>query len=432
MPILDDDDDPAPARAAGRGLAVRVLLVLAALAPAALLLPSLLAFRAQLGLRHPATVVASVIVLAPTILFALVAAGSSGESARRRLGHAGAALLSCLLSVAVLEVAVRVLGLDPSHHESWRRQAGGTPFSPPSPGRPTYALRPGAAWGHEYSSNDRGTFDPDGAIRYRMNAAGWRGDEFVAGRTPGVARIALLGDSFGFGEGVRYEETVAGRLPGLLRRETGCAAEVYNFSVPGYSTPNEATILETVVPLYQPDLVIVWFFLNDVEETQATMGFLGGKEVPGLLPWARSFSALARFVAARLDRYVQGERLIRSYREAYRPDGAPLRRLQDALARIAAWGRDRNVPVVLFVHPILYHLDAGYPFSFAHEEVLSRCRSLSLPAHDLLEAFRGHPAETLWVHPADQHPNEIAHGLAAAFAAGRLAPYLRSCPRADP
>ena len=407
----------------------RALLVLAVLAPAALLLPFLLTLRAQLGLRHPATIVAFLIVLAPSVLAALVAARSSGEAARRRLGHAAAAFVSVVLSVAALEGAVRILGFDPSRHETWRRQVGESPYSKAGPGRPAFALRPGAAWGHQYSSNERGYFDPDGAIHYRTNSAGWRGNEFAVERTPGVARIAFLGDSLGFGEGVREEETAAGRLPDLLRRDFGCAAEVYNFSVPGYSTSEEATILETVVPRYQPDLVIVWFFLNDVEGTQATMRFLGEKEARGVLSWSRSFSSLARFAAVRIDRYILGERLIRSYREAYRSDGAPLRRLQDTLARIAAWGREHDVPVVLFVHPILYHLDASYPFSFAHEAVLSRCRSLSLPAYDLLDAFRGRPAESLWVHPADQHPNEVAHGLAAAFAARRLAPHLRSCSR---
>ena len=32
---------------------------------------------------------------------------------------------------------------------------------------------------------------------------------------------------------------------------------------------------------------------------------------------------------------------------------------------------------------------------------------------DLRVALQGHAAESLWVHPVDHHPNEIAHRLAA-------------------
>jgi hypothetical protein len=44
---------------------------------------------------------------------------------------------------------------------------------------------------------------------------------------------------------------------------------------------------------------------------------------------------------------------------------------------------------------------------------------------DLRETLRGRPAESLWVHPVDHHPNEIAHRLAAEALAGpvrKLAP----------
>ena len=54
-----------------------------------------------------------------------------------------------------------------------------------------------------------------------------------------------------------------------------------------------------------------------------------------------------------------------------------------------------------------------------------------IPHHRLLGALYGRPEATLWVHPVDHHPNEIAHRLAAEA----IAPVLRDVAarsRADP
>jgi hypothetical protein len=46
--------------------------------------------------------------------------------------------------------------------------------------------------------------------------------------------------------------------------------------------------------------------------------------------------------------------------------------------------------------------------------------------HDLRAALSGRPAESLWVHPLDQHPNDVAHRLAAQS----LAPVVRALAKA--
>jgi hypothetical protein len=45
-------------------------------------------------------------------------------------------------------------------------------------------------------------------------------------------------------------------------------------------------------------------------------------------------------------------------------------------------------------------------------------------ALDLLPAFHGRSATELWVHPTDQHPNEVAHRIAAK----KLAEFLAQDP----
>jgi hypothetical protein len=92
--------------------------------------------------------------------------------------------------------------------------------------------------------------------------------------------------------------------------------------------------------------------------------------------------------------------------------------------------RERGLPIVLFVHPVLVSLDESYPFAGVHAQVLQAAREAGLSAFDLFDAFRGHNAEDLWVHRSDQHPNERAHAIAADYAAQRLRERLPSCKRA--
>ena len=63
--------------------------------------------------------------------------------------------------------------------------------------------------------------------------------------------------------------------------------------------------------------------------------------------------------------------------------------------------------------PELHNLKRGYPFLEIHALVRETCDKLQMPFLDLLDTFRGHDEKSLWVHPTDHHPNEMAHGMAA-------------------
>jgi hypothetical protein len=91
--------------------------------------------------------------------------------------------------------------------------------------------------------------------------------------------------------------------------------------------------------------------------------------------------------------------------------------------------RERGVRVVVCVHPILFRLGPSYPFARIHQQVLDAARRAGLDAVDLAAAFDGTQPEDLWVHRSDQHPNQIAHALAARFAAERIRPLLPPCGR---
>ena len=95
----------------------------------------------------------------------------------------------------------------------------------------------------------------------RTNALGFRDVEH-AGKAAGVTRVAVLGDSFVFGSGVRQDETLTHQLAARL----GPAFEVVNLGVPGYGTDQALLTLRRWGPRLSPDVVLAGFFWNDVME----------------------------------------------------------------------------------------------------------------------------------------------------------------------
>jgi len=100
----------------------------------------------------------------------------------------------------------------------------------------------------------------------RINSGGLRDKEYPYLRSPGIKRILVLGDSFSWGWGVEAEETFPDLLEGALHN-----VEVINAGVPGYSTDQELIWLEREGLKYQPDLVILQFFENDVKDNNAEL-----------------------------------------------------------------------------------------------------------------------------------------------------------------
>jgi hypothetical protein len=173
-----------------------------------------------------------------------------------------------------------------------------------------------APWGIRYN-------DPSSRYRHRsadvdvefmINRQGMRCDHDVEHAKPaGRRRIVSLGDSFTIGYEVAATETFSSVLEARLRA-AGLDVEVLNCGVSGFSNAEECLYLERELLKYSPDLVLVSFFENDLDDNPRSGLFrIDGDElvvaaqeyIPGgeLADWLNR-SSVFNFLSERSDAFV--------------------------------------------------------------------------------------------------------------------------------
>jgi len=364
-------------------------------------------------------------------------AGSSVSSRRSETLMTGALRHKILLAVAVTigtllvaEVALRALAPP-------QATAGLRGLFVARPDRPwLYGLRPGA---------DAELPTPE-VVRYSINAAGFRDRPYPLAKASGVFRIAVLGDSIAMGYGVEREAA----FPDLIDQTLSTLApdarvEVLNFGVGAYNAYNERMLFEDIVLDYEPDLVLLQFCINDLNDPTlhfdaATRLFLA--EIPDAAypdPDARAPVPTRSYLAA-LCRRVHVCRLATgalaevasenpdatSWRAAMEPRDSPQhvtewRWLEDNYQRIAESADRHGASFAVLAFPYATQME-GSAGDGAQQRLAGMGRSNDWPTVDLLPAYREATDrdserlfEDIW------HPNPAGHRVAAQVIVEELA-----------
>jgi hypothetical protein len=136
----------------------------------------------------------------------------------------------------------------------------------PRKGTPGFFLTD-AARGQRLAANYTGWF---AGVPVHINRLELRDPrEYDLAKRPNTFRILILGDSVTFGHGSVYEHT----YPYLVEQRLEAWRpdvdwQVWNAAVPGYNTSQELAHLLEVGPRFQPDLVVVGFFENDLADNR--------------------------------------------------------------------------------------------------------------------------------------------------------------------
>ncbi len=96
---------------------------------------------------------------------------------------------------------------------------------------------------------------------YTINSNGFRGPDL--NNQPEKPLIAIIGNSTSFGWGVNFDETFGEHLRNMMLWTLPDGLDVFNFSVPGYSSHQGIVNYRENVAQYRPTILIINFAWND-------------------------------------------------------------------------------------------------------------------------------------------------------------------------
>jgi lysophospholipase L1-like esterase len=230
-----------------------------------------------------------------------------------------------------------------------------------------YRHRPNAV---RIISRDR----PD--VFYRINRFGFHDDDFPQAKPPGEFRMLLIGDSVTMGYGVPLQDTFASRLEERLNRTDRRfrSHQVINAGVHGYSSGQELMTLRECL-VFQPELIVVGFCLNDVTEPFVVDAALGGtgldyhgifqstSPILGYLSNETGIGRLAQQIRQRAKSQLAEKRLeLYNVKEMVRESDTNHRYIEawkitlSALEQMYQLANQHGIPLVLVIFPFDFQL----------------------------------------------------------------------------
>lgn len=327
-----------------------------------------------------------------------VAAAGTQKITEPKLRRAAAVFVTVTLSLTCVEGLSRLLFTDPSTYD-WRR------------------LTVPLAWERwEFTLNGQEV----GAPRSYFSL-----DGRTVARSQDVPRILFVGDSFTAGQGVRPGQAFPQLVDAGLK-----GAEVLIHAMPGLDLRTEVELYTAYSALWQPDVVVWGYVLNDLPAADGTpqdclrpaapgmMDFIVDRSQIGFVGSSSRAIAVAQLV---LQKRRVGNCMMSSYSQRYdekhNPEGTGSLRADFSIVAEELKSRGGRLIVVLL--PLMHNL-ADYPFRAAHDSIARSARSAGAETIDLSVEFAGMDETTLWASQDDHHPNPIAHALIARRVLGVL------------
>lgn len=261
---------------------------------------------------------------------------------------------------------------------------------------------------------------------FTTNAWGMRDRPYEREKPEGTTRIALVGPSIAMGNNISDEDTFENLLEDRLSREPiphlGEKVEILNFSVDGYTFPQQLEAIRMKVGAFEPDIVIV----SDGERTRYSTEFylqrLVVRGVPVEDPELREMMEEAGVLGAEVSDGVPvpwawGRSLVG--RVAGVPTRMPWAELTGRLngfgERVASWaiGEIGREVRAMGATPVFLGLSVVGPAPDTRIFTLDVARSEGFVVLDLFDVFDGMDHDELRVAPWDDHPNALAHQLIA-------------------
>lgn len=252
----------------------------------------------------------------------------------------------------------------------------------------------------------------------RINSSGYRGGE-IPEPEPGKRRIALVGDSFVFGNAVPWEDTLGVCLESELED-----TQILNFGVPGYNATNVAAVVEHDTLKHFPDTVVYVFYNNDIHATPNFSEIKPDDTIDAMYGYPMGSATLqwmlvtTRVVALDVFDVQLARRTPERSAELWELEGRE--RVETAIRKMRALCEERGITYKVAVFPYLTDRNHN-PFAPIDESVIELCQELGIECWHVLEAFGDEvDLRQYWVSKFDKHPRGKANRIVAKWMAELL------------
>ena len=245
-----------------------------------------------------------------------------------------------------------------------------------------------------------------------INSLGLRGDELPKTKAKNSFRILALGDSMTFGMSGKQNSCYPAQLQEMLSgKYPDNNMQVVNAGVLAYTTLQEEALLRELLPAVEPDLVILWWFHNDLYLTGASNHESQVEELRnqiGLKPktWKRKilhvgyeiFPCTMALIRTLAIAFNEGDQTHFQFDPNSNPEGWKAN--QESLRRIVSMLKEKQIPIII------------YTFG-KYDEIEELCKRHDIPNVTSVETAGKLHEEKYAVHKADPHFNHEGNKLVA-------------------
>jgi lysophospholipase L1-like esterase len=270
-------------------------------------------------------------------------------------------------------------------------------------------------------------------VGIRTNSDGFRDREFKDPVGESRFSIAVLGDSYIFGQGVPQDKI----CPALLEKKLNESVKsdffrVWNLGVSGYNTEQEAFLLESFVLPRAPDWVVLGYNINDYEpstpasDDMCTNDGAAPRRTSRLQEIFDGQLLVTEFIKHRIGRLIRifdprwfASSYVDDILREYQGGGAGWKKVSGLLSKMNEECKIKGIGFTVAVLPAMFDL-SHYSFESVHEAVLSYCYSNEIDCVDVLPYFRSKNPDEMHVSLLDGHPNALAQKIFAEAIANHL------------